>query len=140
MEQKRAFNPIPRGLENAHIILWLIKDTCWAMFYKPGGIFMIFPTISMALYILWRSRNNRSEFFHNLAVCFWIAANSWWMLTEFMKIEHLYKKYAVYLFLMGLATLVVYYGLFYWRDRRDLSPALSPSADAQDRLGEGEVE
>jgi len=79
---------------------------------------MIFPTITMALYILWRSRHNRSEFFHNLAVCFWISANSWWMLTEFMKVEHLYKQYAVYLFLCGLLTLVIYYVFFYRRDRK----------------------
>lgn len=106
-----------RLIENAHICLWLVKDTCWALLWKPGGIVMIFPTIGVALYILWRSRENRSEVFHNLAVTLWICANSVWMLSEFFAVEKQYKQYAVVLFLTGIAVLLVYYLFFFRKDR-----------------------
>lgn len=106
--------PVPRWIENGHIFLWLIKDTCWVLVWRPGGIFMIFPTLSVAFYILWRSRRNRSEFFHNLAICLWICANSVWMVSEFLNVDKLYKKYSVVLFGMGIFMLLFYY-IFYFR-------------------------
>jgi hypothetical protein len=111
-------SPTQRWLENGHILLWLIKDACWAMVWKPGGIFMIAPTLGVAFYILWRSRHVRSELFHNIAVCLWIMANSVWMLSEFLNVEKQYKVYAVYLFLIGITTLVVYYAFFYNKDKQ----------------------
>ncbi len=103
-------------VENAHILLWLIKDTCWAMVWKPGGIFMIFPTLSVAFYILWKSRHIRAELFHNLAVCLWISANSVWMVGEFFAKET--KPYAVVLFICGLTTLFIYYFFYFATDKR----------------------
>ncbi len=111
-------SPAYRWIENGHIFLWLIKDTCWAMVWKPGGIFMIFPTLSVALYIMWKSRHERPELFHNLAVCLWITANSVWMVTEFFNIDKQYKKYAVFIFLAGILLLLVYYILFFKKDRQ----------------------
>ena len=107
----------PKWIENGHIFLWLLKDTCWALVWKPGGIFMIFPTLSVAIYILYRSRSNRAELFHNLAICLWITANSVWMTTEFFGIDKEYKKYAVGIFLIGIALLLVYYIFFFRKDR-----------------------
>ncbi|MCB0698273.1 MAG: hypothetical protein H6551_06745 [Chitinophagales bacterium] len=101
-----------RWLENGHILLWLIKDTCWALEFKIGGVIMIVPTVSMAFYILWRSRHVLSERFHNIAVCFWIMANSIWMIGEFVDYEA--RPIAVVLFGMGLFVLAIYY-LFYFR-------------------------
>ncbi|MBS1781884.1 MAG: hypothetical protein JSS78_02340 [Bacteroidetes bacterium] len=92
-----------RKIENAHIVLWLVKDTCWATFWKLGGVLMIFPTLSVALYLLWKLRSLRSEFFHNLAVCIWILANSIWMLGEFLGKET--RPFAVCLFVVGLGIL-----------------------------------
>ena len=106
-----------RWIENGHIFLWLLKDTCWVLVWRPGGIFMIFPTLSVAIYILWRSRKIRAEFFHNLAICLWISANSFWMVTEFLGVDKEYKHYAVYLFLAGI-TLLLYYYIFYFRKDR----------------------
>jgi len=113
-----AHAPTKRWIENGHIFLWLIKDTCWALVWKPGGIFMIFPTLSVAIYILWRSRKIRAEFFHNLAVCLWISANSVWMVTEFLGIDKEYKKYAVFIFLTGIVLLFIYYLFFFKKDRQ----------------------
>jgi hypothetical protein len=105
-----------RLLENAHILLWLIKDTCWALEFKAGGVFMVIPTIAMAFYITWKSRKMRGELFHNIAVCFWILANSAWMLGEF--VEHEARPYAVVLFLCGLGVLFFYYIFFFRKDNR----------------------
>ncbi len=105
-----------KWIENGHILLWLIKDTCWATVWRPGGIFMIFPTMSVALYLLWRSAHNRAEFYHNLAICIWIAANSLWMAGEFFNKD--LRPIAVGFFAVGLATLVVYYLLYFNKDRK----------------------
>lgn len=107
-----------RWIENVHILLWLIKDTCWALEFKPGGIIMIFPTVFVAFYISWRSRKIRTELFHNIAVSMWILANSVWMLGEFF--EYDMRLYSAFLFSIGLAVLLVYY-LFYFRKDRKYS-------------------
>ena len=108
-------SPTYRWIENGHIFLWLIKDTCWAMEWKLGGIFMIFPTIGVALYILWKSRRIRAELFHNIAVCLWIMANSIWMLGEFNEQDT--RPVAATLFVIGLVLLIVYYIFFFHKDR-----------------------
>ncbi len=110
--------PTYRWLENGHILLWLIKDTCWAMGYRPGGMIMIAPTLSMALYLLWKSRKVRAELFHNIAIVLWISANSVWMTGEFFKWEDTTKPITVAIFLTGLATLFVYYVFFFASDRK----------------------
>lgn len=76
---------------------------------------MIVPTLSVAFYILWKSRHIRAELFHNLAVCLWIMANSVWMIGEFFAIEA--RHYAVIIFLIGLALLLFYYIAFFRADR-----------------------
>jgi hypothetical protein len=117
-DQEIHIAPKYRWIENGHILLWLIKDTCWAMEWKPGGIFMIFPTLAVAFYILWRSRKVRAELFHNLAVCLWIMANSVWMIGEFM--EHESRPYAVVFFLTGLLLLGIYYIFYFRKDQQKL--------------------
>jgi len=103
-----------RKIENLHIVLWLIKDTCWALVWRPGGLFMIFPTVSVALYLTWKSRGNRSELFHNMAVCMWILANSVWMTGEFLNRE--FRGIAVGFFSTGLLLLAFYYLAYYRKD------------------------
>ena len=105
-------SPRYRMLENSHILLWLIKDTCWALEFKIGGVVMIAPTLGMAIYLLWRSRRSKPEFFHNIAIVLWIMANSIWMIGEFN--EQDWRQYAVVLFGAGLGVLVLYY-LFWFR-------------------------
>lgn len=73
-----------RKMENMHIIFWLLKDVSWCMIWKPIGILMIFPTFIISIIIAWRTRQIRSELAHNLAITFWIAANSYWMISEFL--------------------------------------------------------
>jgi glycine/D-amino acid oxidase-like deaminating enzyme len=101
-----------RRMENLHILFWLVKDTCWCLSFKWLGIAMIFPTLLVAALICWRTRNLMSEFTHNLAVIFWITANSYWMITEFFGWPEETKFYALIPFGLGLVTLVYYY-VFY---------------------------
>lgn len=122
-----------RWIENGHIVLWLIKDTFWAMEFKPGGIFMIFPTLAVACYLLWRSRKLRPELFHNIAVCIWITANSIWMTGEFFDLET--RPYAAALFIAGLLLLGGYY-LFFFRKDREQEKELSSDEMPADAVPE----
>jgi hypothetical protein len=96
-----------RKFENLHIVLWLMKDTCWVAEWKVGGMAMIIPTLGMALYIAYLSRAQREEFFHNLAVICWIMANVVWMCGEFFNYE--LRPVAFVLFLCGLGVILFYY-------------------------------
>lgn len=76
-----------RRMENMHIVFWLLKDVSWCLNFKPLGVLMIFPTLLVAIYITHKNRHIKSELAHNLAVIFWITANSTWMIVEFMDID-----------------------------------------------------
>jgi hypothetical protein len=105
-----------RKIENLHIVFWLMKDISWCMMWRALGIFMIVPTLGVAIFITWRTRGMKSEFAHNLAVVFWITANAWWMLTEFFEFDETVlwqgisgRQFAMLPFLIGAAILVRYY-------------------------------
>jgi hypothetical protein len=72
-----------RRVENLHILLWLIKDACWALNLKYPALFMIIPTLLVAILITYQTRKITSEFLHNLSIDFWITANCTWMIGEF---------------------------------------------------------
>jgi hypothetical protein len=98
-----------RKTENLHIVFWLIKDISWAMLWKPLGLFMILPTMTVALLITWQTRKLKSELYHNLAVAFWITANCYWMITEFMGTPDHYRYYAAIPFGIGVFFIAAYY-------------------------------
>jgi hypothetical protein len=98
-----------RALENMHVLFWLVKDICWCLAFKPLGIAMIFPTLSIAIYIMWRNRHIVSELTHNIAIALWIVANSLWMVFEFTGVDDLYKNYCLIPFALGLIVLLYYY-------------------------------
>ena len=104
MERLKKF----RHFENFHIVLWLVKDMCWCTLSKPMGVIMIAPTILLAIYITWLNRSVKTELLHNLAVVFWIAANSIWMIGEFYY-EDSTRKFALIFFVAGLLTAGYYY-------------------------------
>ena len=118
-EQNQGQYIIParfRRLENLHIVFWLIKDISWCMLWKVLGIAMAVPTLSVAIYISWRTRKIKSELAHNLAVTFWIAANSYWMVSEFYGFDEMPiwsgyegKHLAMLPFLSGVLILMYYY-------------------------------
>lgn len=73
------------------------------------GITMIVPTITVAIIITVKSwREGDDEFWINLAICFWISANSYWMICEFFKHEEI-KNYAGIPFLAGMLCVVCFY-------------------------------
>ena len=100
--------PRIRSTENLHILLWLIKDTCWVQEYHIAGLIMIVPTISVAVFLTVRTRRVREEFIHNLAIVFWLCANSVWMIGEFFYNDST-RPYALVFFGMGLITLAMHY-------------------------------
>ncbi|MFN3445854.1 MAG: hypothetical protein ACK44D_08945 [Bacteroidia bacterium] len=95
-----------RLLENMHIPMWLIKDTCWMLQFKLLGTIVAVPTISMALYLVIITRNFPKRFWPNMAVLFWISANSTWMLGEFYQFSFVFP--AVALFCAGIIAILVY--------------------------------
>ncbi|MBC7552718.1 MAG: hypothetical protein H7257_01935 [Taibaiella sp.] len=114
----RADTPSYRWIENAHILLWLLKDTFWAMEWRTGALIMIFPTLSVAFWLLWRSRKTITDLMHNLAVCLWISGNSIWMGGEFFKKDM--RPVAVVLFVIGLTVLAIYYLFYFKKDFREI--------------------
>lgn len=104
-----------RKMENMHIIFWLLKDISWCLVWKPLGIAMIFPTLIIAIVISWRTRRIKSELSHNLAIVFWISANSYWMISEFLSFDEKIilgyegKYIAVIPFVIGMSILLYYY-------------------------------
>jgi hypothetical protein len=94
--------------DNLHIVLWLIKDMCWAMEWKAPGIAMIFPTLALASFICIKTKTKSFSFLPNLAILFWILANSIWMIDEFFLLE--IRLYCLVFFGLGLA--LVFFWLF----------------------------
>ena len=118
MEKEATYN-IPhrfRKIENLHIVFWLIKDISWCMIWRPLGIAMVFPTLIIAIVITIRTRQFMSELCHNVAVTFWIAANAYWMISEFFHFDAMivygditYKYLAIIPFSIGILMLAYYY-------------------------------
>ena len=106
-----------REYENFHIVLWIMKDTCWLMEWKIGGVIMITPTILAALHITWLSRKNLADFFHNITISNWICGNAVWMIGEFFY-DDTFRPFAKIFFAIGLAFLMFYYFIVLPREKR----------------------
>jgi hypothetical protein len=78
---------------------------------------MIIPTLYVAIDITWRTRHDRTDLFHNIAITFWICANATWMTGEFYVNDRL-RPIAMIFFVLGLITVAIYY-LFIARTLRD---------------------
>ena len=105
-----------RRMENLHIVFWIFKDIGWCMGFTLLGITMIIPTLIISIIIAWRTRQIVSELCHNLAITVWISANSFWMCTEFFKVDNVLigygftvKHLAMIPFLIGMLILAYYY-------------------------------
>jgi hypothetical protein len=103
-------------MENMHIIFWLGKDIAWCLVWKTLGIVMIIPTLIISIVIAWRTRSIKSELAHNLAISFWISANSLWMISEFFGFDSVQiwrdftgKHLALIPFTIGVLLLANYY-------------------------------
>lgn len=97
-----------RSTENFHIVLWLFKDLCWVMDLHVAGLIMIVPTVSMAVWLAWRSRASVGELLHSIAVVRWITANSIWMVGEFFYRDTT-RHLAACFFVAGLLCAAYYY-------------------------------
>jgi hypothetical protein len=97
-----------RLLENGHVAIWLVKDFCWCSGFKELGIAMAGPTIMLAAYLVYRARNCSRDMIHNLAVLFWLCANTTWMAGEFWFNDGSRPQAKVF-FIAGLAVLLIFY-------------------------------
>ncbi len=107
-----------RSYENLHILMWLMKDTCWVLLLKVPAMIMIVPTMLVAIHITWLRKHIISDLFHNLAVCFWISANSIWMVGELYFDDGL-RSTATVLFVGGLVTVFTYYLVVFPKKKGD---------------------
>ncbi|MBK9273072.1 MAG: hypothetical protein IPM49_00845 [Flavobacteriales bacterium] len=106
-----------RSGENFHIVLWLVKDMCWAMDLALPATAMVAPTIAVAIFIAWKHRHEAYERAHALATVFWIGANSTWMVGEFFFGDRL-RTHAIALFAVGMCCVLWYYLFERPRERR----------------------
>lgn len=90
-----------------HIVFWLLKDSCWMLELKWLGAIMILPTLTLALYLVFKTLKTRDVYI-NIAIFFWISANSFWMMMEFFN-DDKYKNFAAIPFALGF----LFVGLFY---------------------------
>ena len=128
-EAKAPVYSIPlsyRKMENLHIVFWLLKDISWCMIWKPLGVAMIFPTLIISIVIAWRTRQFMSELCHNVAITVWIAANSYWMISEFFHFdtgviwgEVTFKHLALIPFVTGIIVLAYFYLYYQPRHKED---------------------
>ena len=128
-ETKEISYSIParyRRMENLHIVFWLFKDISWCMGWRELGVVMVVPTLAVAIYISYRTRKIKSELAHNLAVTFWISANSYWMISEFFGFDEMPvwngyegKHIAMIPFLIGVVILAWYYVFYKSKEKPD---------------------
>jgi hypothetical protein len=128
-----------RRVENLHILLWLIKDACWAVNWRVLGTVMIIPTLFVAILITWQTRHILSELIHNLVVTLWITANCTWMVGEFFGWdEGLWgdiglRQLTVIPFSIGLLILAYYYLVLASKDsfKEKMSMRMSEAIDRE---------
>lgn len=127
MKQSKIYH-IPykyRKVENLHILLWLLKDICWALNLKYPALIMIIPTLTVAVLITYQTRKISSELMHNLAIDFWITANCTWMIGEFFHWDqnligpYGLREFSILPFGIGLLILGYYYLYFMHRSDFD---------------------
>ena len=88
------------------------------MLWKPLGMFMLVPTLSVAILITWQTRHLKAELYHNLAVAFWICANGFWMLIEFFGYDEQLRIYTAIPFGIGFLFISIYYLVILPRERK----------------------
>jgi len=97
----------PFIFENLHIPFWLLKDFCWSLELKLAGMVMVLPTFTLALVSVYKTRKDLPIFLPNLAIVFWIIANSIWMADEFYNLTIRWVCYPAF----GLGLLTIFYWL-----------------------------
>ena len=135
MKEQKVYH-IPykyRRVENLHILLWLIKDICWAVNLKYPALIMIIPTLTVAVLITYQTRKITSELIHNLAIDFWITANCTWMVGEFFHWdENLIGAYGLRQFSIipfGIGLLFLGYYYLYFMHRPDFNEKMEKQTE-----------
>jgi len=117
-----------RKMENTHILFWLVKDISWCMVWKVLGLLMIAPTLIISIIIAWRTREYRSELAHNLAISFWIVANSYWMISEFFGFDEMpvwrqFEGKHLAIIPFGIGILILLWHYIFQRETAETQPS-----------------
>lgn len=100
-----------RKIENLYVVCWLMKDMCWMLAFKYLALFMILPTILLAVYVLVLSKKSMINLSVNISMICWIAANSAWMIHDFYMIIPI--EVSKVLFSTGIVTMLMYIWLVF---------------------------
>lgn len=84
---------------------------------KWAGTLVFFPTLLMAIYICWRTKEKPLQLLANGAVLCWISANSCWMFEEFYQWP--IKPLALIFFGIGLLLIFSYLYQIFVRNKMD---------------------
>lgn len=88
------------------------------MVWRPLGLMMIVPTLSLAAYLVWMQRRKMEDFWPNVAILCWISANSVWMLDEFYALG--IRRFCLVFFGLGFVAIgwwLVRYFPTLWQSR-----------------------
>lgn len=106
-----------KKIDNLHIVFWLIKDSCWMLELRWLGAIVMVPTLYLALYIIYKTKNTK-EFYLNIAIFFWILANSFWMMMEFFFDDH-FRTFAIIPFALGFLFVAMFYYKSIFLDKKN---------------------
>jgi hypothetical protein len=96
-------------LETIHIPLWLIKDLCWLFTWRIAGIIIAVPTVLVAFYMVYLTKNDKNRLLPNISIALWILANANWMIAEFYDLP--IKDYSAIPFILGILV----FGAFFFK-------------------------
>ena len=100
------------------LVIWTYRDIRTR---ARDPLVQTLATLLVAVLICWRTKHMISEFTHNLAIIFWISANSLWMISEFFNWGDDFRYWALIPFGLGLITLIYYYAFYApWHKSGDL--------------------
>ncbi|GBG34040.1 Hypothetical Protein FCC1311_102632 [Hondaea fermentalgiana] len=150
-----------REYESLHLFFWSIKDMLWAWNSKWGYLAFFFPTMLLNMDLLWLYATHRDQaidFWHYLAMFFWLFANGLWAFGELYRElpndgeisddqwdayawptlplpnSHFEPRYAAGWFMFAASlTLVLFYS--YWICFARIRSAGSFSRDIEVRIG-----
>jgi hypothetical protein len=77
------------------------------MIWKPLGVFMIIPTVMVALLLCIATRHVADKLMLNFSILCWIMANSNWMLGEFYEWD--FRPFSFVCFSVGIIVMSIYF-------------------------------
>lgn len=114
----RLFLMSPRGVENVHIYLWILKDIFWALGYVYAGSTFGCAALAWTAFLFFNALKARvtEELYFLVPMFLWLFGNFWWMRTEFIDNKNTIsgREQGGYIMLTGMIFAQLYYIIFKW--------------------------